>query len=452
MKKIISLVLIVVVLLSITLIPNKWFKKEEEKIYTLSATVLSIENNTITVQDDEDNIYTFYSDNLLTTVGDRVVIEYAGLIDKDKIIQDNEIKNLTITEKAEEKDPIPDYLQDNGIFKDYYIMAYNKLEELSIDEKIGQLLLGRYPGSSAISDIETYHLGGFVLFQKDFSGKTKEQVINFINEFQESAPIPLLTAVDEEGGTVVRISSNPKLADSPFASPRKLYAEGGFELIKEDTIKKSNLLKDLGLNVNLAPVVDVSTNPNDYMYYRSLGQNSALTSEFASLVINTSKGTGVSYVLKHFPGYGNNTDTHTGSSRDAREYDDILNNDIPPFKAGIDAGAEAIMVSHNIVTSIDGTNPASLSPEIHNLLRDELGFTGVIITDDLAMGATSSITTASVDAVLAGNDLLITTDYKKSFNDIKEAYNNGTISEEIINKAAFRILAWKYYKGLMIEK
>ena len=185
------------------------------------------------------------------------------------------------------------------------------------------------------------------------------------------------------------------------------------------------------------------------MYSRSLGQNTETTSTYAKTVIEASKDTGVSYTLKHFPGYGNNSDTHTGSSIDTRSYDDILNNDLPPFKSGIDQRAEAVLVSHNTVNSIDSNNPASLSASVHNLLRNELSFTGIIMTDDLAMGATSSIDNATVKAILAGNDLVITTDYATSFNDIKSAVENGTISEELINKLAFRVIAWKYYKGLM---
>ena len=272
-----------------------------------------------------------------------------------------------------------------------------------------------------------------------------------ISLLQENSKIPLLTAVDEEGGTVVRISSNPELASSKFLSPRELYTTGGFELIEEDTLNKSKLLNSLGLNLNLAPVVDVSTNPDDYMYKRSIGENTEITSEYAKVVIEASKGTKVSYTLKHFPGYGNNEDTHTASATDNRSYDDILNNDLPPFESGIEAGAEAILVSHNIVNSIDPDNPASLSASVHNLLRNKLDFTGIVITDDLSMGATSSINNNALKAIIAGNDLIITTDYKNSIESIKNAIENGDLSEEIIDRLAFRVIAWKYYKGLMFE-
>ena len=272
-----------------------------------------------------------------------------------------------------------------------------------------------------------------------------------MKELQEVSKIPILTAVDEEGGAVVRVSSNPNLRSEKFKSSKELYQAGGLNKIKEDTIEKSDLLNSLGLNVNLAPVVDVSTNSTDYMYNRALGEDTATTSKFAETVIEASKGKGVSYTLKHFPGYGNNADTHNNAATDNRSLDDIKNNDLPPFRAGIDKGAEAVLVSHNTVNSIDSSNAASLSPSVHNLLRNELGFTGVIITDDLAMGAVSSIKDNAVKAVLAGNDLLITTDYDGSFTSIKDAISNGTVSESLIDRLAFRVLAWKYYKGLMFN-
>lgn len=347
--------------------------------------------------------------------------------------------NENITESTKEE-----------LFSDFYILAQRKLDSMTIDEKIGQILLVRYNENSAVEDTKKYHLGGFVFYEKDFKDKSKEQVIEMVDNLQKNSDIPLLTAVDEEGGKVVRISSNPLLAKEKFKSSQELYSLGNFTEIENDTINKSNLLSSLGINLNLAPVVDVSTDPNDYMYARSFGQNTKLTSTYAKTVITASKNTNVSYTLKHFPGYGNNIDTHKGIAIDDRTYEELMNNDIPPFVSGIKAGAEAILVSHNIVTSIDNNNPASLSLPIHKLLRDNLNFSGIIITDDLDMGAVSNIENNTVKAIMAGNDLIITTDYKKSINSIKIALNNNTISQEDINALALRVLAWKYYKGLII--
>lgn len=425
---------------------EKTSNKENNKI---EAVVLSINNNELTVQDKNNIIYTFNASDVNLSIGSNIVLEYSGVLNKNKDIQSSEIIKYTENVVSVDENGIPLEYLDNGIFSQYYILANKKLEKMTLDEKISQLLLVRYPDTNQKNILEKYQFGGYLFFAKDFKDKTKDEVINMMKELQEVSKIPILTAVDEEGGTVVRVSSNPKLRNEAFKSSQELYQEGGLNRIKEDTIEKSSLLKSLGLNLNLAPVVDVTTNPDDYMYNRSIGQNTEITSNYAKTVIESSKNTDVSYTLKHFPGYGNNSDTHTGTSVDTRSYEDIINNDLPPFKSGINAGAEAVLVSHNTVNSIDSNNPASLSASVHNLLRNELSFTGIIITDDLDMGATSSIDNATVKAVLAGNDLIITTDYEESFNEIKNAINNGTISEELIDKLSFRVLAWKYYKGLM---
>ncbi len=323
--------------------------------------------------------------------------------------------------------------------------AKEMLETLTLDEKIGQLLLVRYGSDSNSAQIARDNcFGGYVLFEKDFKNKTVEQVQTMISNIQNECKIPLLMSVDEEGGTVVRISSNANLAASKFKSPMQLYNEGGLDLIKQDTINKSQLLSKLGINLNLAPVVDVSTNSSDYMYKRTLGQGVELTSEYAKTVIEASKDTGVYYTLKHFPGYGNNKDTHKTSSLDTRSYDEIMNTAIPPFKAGIEAGAQAVLISHNIVQSIDSENPASISKEIHDILRNDLNFKELIITDDLAMNAVSGIENVYTKAVIAGNNLIITSDYQASINNIKNAVTNGTITEEQINAIVVKNLAWKF--------
>lgn len=185
------------------------------------------------------------------------------------------------------------------------------------------------------------------------------------------------------------------------------------------------------------------------MYKRTLGENVELTATYAKTVIKASKSGKVSYTLKHFPGYGNNLDTHTGSSIDTRTYDDIYNNDLVPFRAGIEEGAEAVLISHNIVTSIDSKNPASLSKAVHDSLKEDLNFTGIIITDDLSMEAVSKDENAIIKAIQAGNDLIITNDYENAIPSVKKALNDGKLQQDSIYHLAFRILAWKYYKGML---
>ncbi len=359
------------------------------------------------------------------------------------------VMNNKSSRKKLNKEEMPNKYMDNGLFKNYYKKAYQKLKKMSQNEKISQILLVRYPEENQTEIIKKYQFGGYLFFAKDFKDKTKEDVIKMIADSNKVSKIPILTAVDEEGGIVVRVSRNKNLRSEAFSSPSELYKSGGFEKIKEDTIEKSNLLKSLGINLNLAPVVDVSTSPSDYMYKRSLQEDAKTTAKFSSIVIETSKESGVSYILKHFPGYGNNIDTHSGSSIDTRTKEEIENNDILPFKSGIKNKAEAILFSHNIVTSMDKNNPASLSKTLHDYLRNDLNFSGVIITDDLDMGAVKNIENKNVISLLAGNDLLISTDYEESIKEIRNAIDNNTLDQETLDEHVLRVLAWKYYKKLL---
>ena len=325
------------------------------------------------------------------------------------------------------------------------------LDNMSVEEKVGQMFMVRVPKENADKRVSEYHLGGYIMFGRDFDNKTKEEVINNIASWQEASDIPMLIGVDEEGGTVNRISTNTEFRSEPFKSSQELYAEGGFDLIYEDTITKANFLKELGINVNFAPVVDVSTNPDDYIYKRSFGKNANLTSEYAEVVVRAMKESNIASVLKHFPGYGNNTDTHTGIAIDNRTLETFKESDFLPFEAGIKAGANIILVSHNIVTNMDSNNPASLSTRVHEILRNDLGFAGVIITDDLYMDAISKNYDSSVAvlAILAGNDLICTTDFESQIPEVIAAVEDGTISIDRINESVRRILELKLELNLI---
>ena len=163
---------------------------------------------------------------------------------------------------------------------------------------------------------------------------------------------------------------------------------------------------------------------------------------------------GMGSVLKHFPGYGDNVDTHTGIAVDKRSLEHFAASDFLPFSAGIDAGGgtAAVLVSHNIMAAVDPDLPASLSPAVHDLLRDKLGFDGVAMTDDLAMEAVAAYSedgAVAVMALQAGNDLIITTDYRTQIPRVIEAAENGTLSLERIDQACRRVLTWKQNLGLV---
>ena len=320
------------------------------------------------------------------------------------------------------------------------------IEGMTLEEKVGQMFMVRVPLENAQEMVSKYHLGGYILFARDFEGKTKEEVINTIRSYQDVSSIPMLIGVDEEGGSVVRVSKFKKLRDTPFASSQEIYESNGFEGIKNDTLDKARFLKDFGINVNFAPVADVSINANDYIYKRSFGQDAQKTSQYVSVVVNAMNDAKIGSVLKHFPGYGNNVDTHTGISIDNRSLDNFKESDFLPFEAGIRAGADIVLVSHNIITAVDSNNPASLSKDIHDILRNDLNFDGVIITDDLYMDAISKYlenAEAAVKAVLAGNDLICTTEFESQIPAVIRAVQDGTIKEKQINESVKKILKLK---------
>lgn len=346
----------------------------------------------------------------------------------------------------------PDELLDD-LFFDYYQEASEVMEKMSLEEKVGQLFLVRYDVWSAKDQIKNYYPGGYVLFAKDFEDHTKTSIKNELDSNQKLSKIPLTFAVDEEGGYVTRVSRFSQFRSEKFQSNQYYYNLGGYEKLKEIEEEKAKLLLSLGLNMNLAPVADVSTDVNDFIHIRTIGKDAKETSTFISNMVTYAKDSGISSCLKHFPGYGNNVDTHTGSAYDKRSYETFTNSDYLPFISGIKAGVPSIMVSHNVMESVDSSYPASLSKKvITGELREKLNFSGIVITDDLAMAAVKSYVTdgsAAVLAINAGNDMIITSDFETMFKEVLKAVNDGIIEKETINNAVRRIIAWKHAYQLM---
>lgn len=333
------------------------------------------------------------------------------------------------------------------------------LADMTDEEKVGQLFFARCPAAGQAEKIEAYHLGGYLLFGRDFKDAagdwlTEKQFTETLRSYQAASAIPLLIGVDEEGGAVARASRNPNLFEAKCKSPQALFAQGGMEAIEADALSKNTRLLELGVNVNLAPVADVSTDPGDFIYDRAFGRDAKATAEYVRAVVENMDAAGVGSVLKHFPGYGNNADTHTGAALDERPWEQFITEDFLPFQAGIDAGAGAVLVSHNVASCMDAALPASLSPEVHRVLRQDLDFEGVILTDDLAMDAVDAYArdgSAAVLAVLAGNDMILTTDFETQIPQMLAALEDGTIPRELLDQAVSRVLAWKYDLGLLEE-
>ncbi|MFR5640703.1 MAG: glycoside hydrolase family 3 N-terminal domain-containing protein [Butyricicoccus sp.] len=159
-----------------------------------------------------------------------------------------------------------------------------------------------------------------------------------------------------------------------------------------------------------------------------LRRDAEQTGEYVRTVVTQMVSDKTGMVLKHFPGYGNNADTHTGIAIDERPMDTFRQSDFLPFEAGIESGAQSVLVSHNVVNCMDADRPASLSAEVHRILREELGFDGVILTDDLIMDAIRDYTggeNAAVLAVQAGNDMLTSSDFVTQYNAVLAAYRTA---------------------------
>ena len=349
---------------------------------------------------------------------------------KIKLIEDNDIKN--------------------SIFKDNYKEAQKIVSKMTLEEKVGQLFLVRY-NKNDVEYLSNFNIGGYILFAKDFDGHTKESMKKEIDHDQELNKYPLIMGVDEEGGYVTRISRFKEFRNEKFLSPRDYYQEGGWDLLEKTENEKAKLLKSIGINLNLAPVADVSTDSNDFINTRAFGKGPNETSEYVKNMVKYANNNKINSCLKHFPGYGNNIDTHTGIAIDHRSYESIKENDFLPFKAGREEKVPSILVSHNIITSLDENHPASLSGEVISKLRKELGFTGIIMTDDLAMDAVSEYVEngeAATLAINAGNDMIITSDVVPMYKEILQKVKDNEISERIINKAVLRIIAWKLNSNL----
>ncbi len=359
---------------------------------------------------------------------------------------------------ADETEKGADSEEDEGLTQIDETEAWTSriVSEMNVNEKVGELLLVRSHGLSNQEFAELAarcHAGGVVLFADDINEKTAEQLTADIAELQSACGERLLLCVDEEGGTVVRVSGNKLLRGSKFRSPQKIYANGGIDAIKADAAEKSLFLKQFGINVNFAPVADVVSDSNGFLFKRAFGKNAEETAEYVRNVVAVMGENGMGSTIKHFPGYGNaHGDTHNGLVAVGTSENEIRESDLIPFEAGIVAGADSVMVTHSIMTELDPQLPSSLSPKVISILRDELAFDGVIISDGMDMGAIQQYgggKDVCVAAFLAGIDLMCTpADADEAYKSLLEAVENGTISEQRLDESVSRIIRWKISLGL----
>ena len=302
------------------------------------------------------------------------------------------------------------------LFEDYYKEAEEVMKNMTLEEKIGQMFFPRFNLANSSDDIQNRKPGGFVLFGYDFNFN-ESYIQNYISEVQNLSykyiGLPLGLAVDEEGGTVCRVSTYHR-KEGKFPSPMNIYNEKGIQGILDIDKEKRDLLRKFYLNINLAPVADISYNSSDYIYDRTLGRLPEETAGYIGKDVEGYVKDNFTCCAKHFPGYGNNLDTHGSIAIDKRSYDTFLNEDFKSFEAAIANKIPMILVSHNIVECKDKNYPASISKTWHDILRNDLKYSGLILTDDLSMGAIKKYTNNISEAVLAvqaGNDILLTSDY-----------------------------------------
>lgn len=350
--------------------------------------------------------------------------------DNEQVIQDKQqIKqeNLTIDEKVDK------------------IVA-----SMSQTEKLGQMVMIGIQGIKVDDDslymLNQYHMGGVILFDRNMDSPEQVKQLTSDLQAQSNEKVPLFIGIDEEGGDVVRMAE--KLTPPP--SQKEIGATGDIKQARTWAIKTAKSLKDMGINVNFAPVADVGSNDK-----RSYSTDTNTVIDFVRAATKGYQQENIIYSLKHFPGIGKGkVDSHVDSSNIDVVKEVLMTEDILPFKTIIDENEPNdyfILVSHLKYPALDEEYPASLSSKIMtDLLRNELGYKGIIITDDMEMGAVANhndFRSIGVKAIKAGADIvLVCHEYEHQqevYLGLLDAVNSGEISQERIDGSVKRIIKVK---------
>ena len=351
-------------------------------------------------------------------------------------------------------------------------MAGAIVENMSLEEKIGQMFIvnleqldnshGNYYEfrkftSKMENTLKKYYIGGVILFARNI--ENIDQTKNMITELQNHASIPLFVSVDEEGGDVARVGNNSNMRTTTFP-PMEEVGKNEDEKYAYNMGKTiASEIKELGFNLDFAPVADVKTNEyNTEIGNRAFGSDAKLVSKFVKQVVKGIQEQGISATLKHFPGHGStNGDSHKTPVNADTDLLSLRSREFKPFKAGIEAGADFVMVSHISISKVtENTVPASMSSVVmQNMLRDELKFKGIIITDGMDMGAITEkydADEAAVNCIKAGADIvLMSTDVEAAYDAVKQAVEKGEIDEKSIDESVQRILEVKIKRGIILS-
>lgn len=353
------------------------------------------------------------------------------------------------------------------------------LAEMTLREKVGQLFLVRpdaldpalsqqtiddadVSGVTEVSEtmaafLEEYPVGGVVLFGKNITDEV--QLRGLIAGLQQSSPVPLLIGIDEEGGVVARLANSPGFDLPQYESAAAVGAQGT-DAVRAMSAEIGTYLAGYGINLDFAPVADVKTNPdNPVIGTRAFSSDPQEAADCVTAAVEGFSQAGVLCCLKHFPGHGDTAgDSHDGTVYTEKTMEELRACEFLPFEAGIRAGAPLVMVGHisapNAVEGEESDLPATFSRAlIIDVLRDELGFAGVVVTDSLAMGAITETCTpgeAAVLALQAGVDLLLMpAGLAQAYDGVLAAVEDGRLTEERIDESVARILALKQQAGLL---
>lgn len=333
----------------------------------------------------------------------------------------------------------------------------DKIDELirsmTMEEKVGQLFIVAFQGKGVNNEIkeliEKYKVSGVILFSGNISDKENTKyLIKELKTINEKNNPPLFISVDEEGGRVTRMPSD--IEKTPASSVVGKKNDVNFAREVGTTIGKN--LNLLGYNMNFAPVLDIFSNPkNTVIGDRAFGSDVDTVVKMANSEIKGFEENNIIAVPKHFPGHGDTeVDSHVGLPIVNKSLDELKAFELKPFESAINNGIEAIMVSHIILSKIDKENPATLSKDVINILKDDLTFDGVIVSDDMTMGAITSnynLPDAVVKSINAGMDLVLVCNgienQVNSIKKVKESISSGVIKEERLNDAVRKILRLK---------
>ena len=361
-----------------------------------------------------------------------------------------------------EPTPAPEKSREELIYE----AASELLSAMTVEEKVYQLFVTAPEGLPGVSGtvtaagdelcaaLERCPVGGLILFGANIIDR--QQTAGLISGAQSVSKLGLFIGVDEEGGMVSRLGNKPAMETTAFPDMREIGDTGDVTRAYEVGLTIGKDISALGFNVDFAPVADVDSNPaNPVIGTRAFSSDAQTASQMVAACVAGFLDSGVLCTLKHFPGHGDTaTDSHYGSAQVNKSLDELRQCELLPFAAGISVGAPMVMIGHISLPEITGSDqPATLSYEIvTQLLRDELGFDGLVITDALNMSAVSgrySSKEAAVLAVNAGCDLLLMPySLTDAAEGILEALDSGEISPERLDESVLRILEAKLRSGV----